>query len=298
MGSHRFRQMCLSNDENMRLNRKPVLTNNEHDYSTWNINDDYGDMDLSEYLIDTKEADVLAEPEVIQTPAVDETQNFDAPALSKSTRRYSCPVCHKLWVTPSKLKRHMSVHRLSEKQPLPKIEEEKNLLLPFESEVKEPEVQCPICFLAIESQAKLAQHMTSHMKVDNRVQAPSEPTFLIPIAHKIGKQYICSLCSIESSTPTKLQSHMKSQHMRRLNEDTKKKLKPRSTFNPRPKKKTRRKRPRNHSCQHCEKQFETPSKLQRHQSVHRDVYQASGKRDFLESSPILEISAVTSILGD
>lgn len=63
------------------------------------MNDDY-DIDLSEYLIDTKEetigSSLLVEDEI--PPAIDDTQNFDAPVPLKKSRRYSCPVCSKLWV--------------------------------------------------------------------------------------------------------------------------------------------------------------------------------------------------------
>jgi hypothetical protein len=44
-------------------------------------------------------------------------------------------------------------------------------------------------------------------------------------------------------------------------------------------------------CQQCNKKFETPSKLLRHQSVHR-------KQRNHDSEATLEISTVTSILGD
>lgn len=318
--------MCMSSDENVRSNRKPFIRNNEHDYSTWNIMTDDYDIDLSEYLIDTKEetigSSLLTEDEITQTPAIDDTQNFDAPAPLKKSRRYSCPVCKKLWVsfkdylggqsqlkrafqiTPSKLKRHMSVHR-NEKyiKELPRTEQKKS----YESPKKEPEVQCPICFLAIDSQAELIQHMTIHIKID-----PST----VPLAQKIGKKYICTVCDSESNSTAKLQSHMKS-HMRKsllvpiFNGSIKKPSHvcpycSQSCFNSaslqrhinthiQSKKLKRRSRPRNHACQHCEKRFETPSKLLRHQTVHRDILQ--GMKDNLIESP-LEISTVTSILGD
>lgn len=329
MSAYRFRQMCISTDENVRSNRKPLVTNNEHDYSTWNIND--YDMDLSEYLIDTKEETIqhslLPEPEIQQTPAIDETQNFDAPVIKKA-RRYSCPVCSKLWVTPSKLKRHMSVHRnekpVKEVQRVDVKKPSFSSLTFFEPlEVKkEPEVQCPICFLAIDSQSKLLLHMTVHIKTSSRIEQPE--TLPIPTAQKIGKRYICTDCSSESPSPAKLQSHMRSKHMRkaatkqplekmmlqnRVNKTrnscsfcsksfpNSSSLKRHITVHLHPKKSARRQRTRKHACQYCEKRFETPSKLMRHQTVHRDLLMAI-KRHAIEGSPVLEISAVTNILGD
>jgi hypothetical protein len=311
--------MCISTDENIRLNRKPLATNNEHDYSAWNIND--YDMDLSEYLIeDSKEEHLLMdETQIHHTPAIDETQNFDAPTTTK--KRYACPVCEKLWVTPSKLKRHMIIHRREKSQLKTVLEEPKAAII--EPPKKEPEVQCPICFLAIESQLKLSQHMLVHVKSDKTVNITESPL----IAHKIGNRYICTVCNNEFLSPAKLQNHMKSQHMRKVsirsssknpivpekmkyhrpsnhhahtcrkcskNFPSSSKLQRHVETHERFRKPPKRPSMRKHSCLYCEKKFETPSKLQRHQSVHRDVLQTLKS----ESPPILEISAVTSILGD
>lgn len=325
--------LCVSTDENIRFNRKPLSTNNEHDYSVWNINnDDYDDMDLSEYLIDTKEeSHPLMDEPIYQTPAVDETQNFDAPTPSKAARRYSCPVCGKLWVTPSKLKRHMSVHRNAkqQKEQQPKVEVKKPSFsspIFYDPPKKEPEVQCPICFLAIESPSKLPQHMIVHIKTENRVEPKAVRVEPAPIAQKIGKRYICTVCGSQFLSPAKLTNHMKAQHMRKvsiisngMSPKVPEKMRPISsrhrrnicnicskTFqssskltrhlksHQRTKPAVRRQRPRNHACQYCEKHFETPSKLLRHQTVHRDLL----KSEHIDAPPILEISTVTSILGD
>lgn len=301
--------MCVSTDESVRCNRKPFVTNNEHDYSTWNIND-YDD--LSEYLIGTKDETIQPLPEIPDPQEIDETQNFDLSIFTKKARRYSCPVCDKLWVTPSKLKRHMSVHRIikarSESKPIAVTFE-----VPHEQLKQEPEVQCPICFLAIETQAKLADHMMVHHKTKQPKELPScSPE--VPIAHKIGKRrYLCTVCNSESTTPAKLQQHMKLHHTISTKVLSKKStevceicsesfqnttslIKHQNSSHCHPKKPKRRKTPRRHTCLHCDKKFETPSKLHRHQSVHRDLPKVS-KCDVLDSS-ILEITAVTNILGD
>lgn len=287
-------------------------------------------MDLSEYLIDeTKEETIqhqlaVPEPVIQQTPAVDETQNFDAPVVSKRARRYSCPVCSKLWVTPSKLKRHMSVHR--NEKPLKEFTKPVTTLenISFHEPPKQvpearPEVQCPICFLAIETQSKLQLHMTAvHIKTENRVESTEKVS--VPTAQKIGKSYVCSLCQNVSLTPAKLQQHMRTKHAWKnsndlqLNQEKWARLPDQQHFcsfcsksfhnapslkrhiisHQKPKKTVRRQRPRKYSCQFCGKRFETPSKIQRHQTVHRDLLHSSK----CDSDPILEISAVTNILGD
>lgn len=317
----KFRQTCISTDECIRLNRKPTIMNNEHDYSLY-INDDY-DMDLSEYLIDTKETAqdlLLEESETVEQPLVqqlDDTQNFDAPVERKKNRRYTCPVCNRLWVTPSKLERHMSVHRNSKSS----AKEVPSFTTP---EPIDPVVQCPICFKPFESPTILNEHMKSHQRV-------IETTHTIPKAEKIGSIYVCSVCSSSFTSPAKLQSHMKSQHMRKIsytkkgngvkshekiNTGKKRSSNTCSTCQksfPHPSKlarhlKTHKKvekekvqaTSRRYECSLCSKKFETPSKLLRHQmsSVHRDILTVKQENDETETPPVLEISAVTSILGD
>lgn len=302
--------MCISSDENMRSNRRPVSRNNEHDYSAWKI-DEY-DMDLSEYLIegstlkdeDTSpgnfvETQIIERVEPAQTfeASFDETQNFDISSKKKSRKSYACPVCGKLWVTPSKLKRHLGSHKnnLKEKSPQPPSQQ----------------IQCPICNSLLDSPQKLTQHMAeTHVKHENRPQYDNE----IPLAQKIGTRYICTVCNFEFSSPSKLQSHMKIQHMKSENLSTTKarhvcqfchkilvtpsKLERHlRTHNKRVEgnnKLRRPARPRRHECIHCGKKFETPSKLLRHQtSVHRD-----SNKNANSSETALEISTVTSILGD
>jgi Zinc finger, C2H2 type/C2H2-type zinc finger len=296
--------MCISTDISSRLHRKPLL-NNEHDYSLY-INDEY-DMDLSEYcLIDPKPQDMLMEEQIQEKPQMlDDTQNFDAPVARKKIRRYACPVCKRLWPTPSKLERHMVVHRKE--------------LQHLKQEPKDPEVQCPICFEPFETQLKLTEHMKIHQRVND--------TAVIPKVEKVGSVYTCSVCGQDFSSPARVQNHMKSQHIRKITTvkvptDPKVPVKSevpiknscvvcgKSFPNPskllrhmhvhtKSKKEAPISKPRRYECEICLKKFETPSKLQRHQesSVHRDRV-AKGSDGCYETPLVLEISAVTSILGD
>lgn len=318
--------MCISTDETVRCNRRPLMANNEHDYSTWNIND-YSDMDLSEYLtIDPKDPaspePLPMEPVTPRAPAVVHTEEIETQVYS-TNRRYACSLCPKLWETPSKLRRHLKAHKNEKDMKYVRKIETRRIYLPklpppeesFESDVQStndaPQVQCPICFVIIDSQSKLSEHMNAvHTKVPITEKADSPPTTV-----KHGKRhYVCSLCNAESSSPGKLQIHMKS-HQTKVSKSPTSKLKKLFTCNfcqkaftkmtfltkhvcvdPYERKPRRRPTPRRHPCQHCEKKFETPSKLVRHQSVHREAFKIQ-KLDASET-PILEISAVTNILGD
>lgn len=287
-------------------------------------------MDLSEYLtIDPKVSDspepLPIEPETPQEPEVVETEEIETQVYS-TNRRYSCPQCPKLWETPSKLRRHLKAHKNEKELRFIRKIEVKRIYLPkfapAEALENDPQtsneipsvelkVQCPICFVIIDSQSKLSEHMNAvHTKVPVTVKPET-----LPSPAKQGKRhYVCSLCEEEASSPGKLQDHMKS-HQTKVSQSPTSKPKKRhtcnfcqktftkmillskhvcvQTFEMKPK---RRPTPRRHHCQHCEKKFETPSKLSRHQSVHREAL----KLHKLEASdaPILEISAVTNILGD
>lgn len=334
MSSYHFRQMCISNDELIRFNRKPPNNNNEHDYSLYNIHqDDYDGLDdFSEYFSGTKEESMqhslMTDADVQQPLSIDETQNFDAPSPSKKRRRYTCPVCGKLWVTPSKLSRHMAVHKHDKES---KEKPKSSLPKPPPSVIYDvpitDEVQCPICFCVVESSNKLQQHMLIHVKTAPRKEVKKEliedP---VPIAQKVGPSlYSCTVCGSMLPSSAKLTNHMRNQHMRKIsiisNSSNPKvpakmmaraasdknfcvicskvfptpyKLNRHMVTHSRPKKPSRPQRPRRYACQHCDKKFETPSKLLRHKKVHRDNVQVV-KGD---SPPVLVISAVTSIMGD
>lgn len=312
--SYKFQQMCVNNDDCLRMSRKPLL-NNEHDYSLY-MTDDY-DMDLSEYLMVGAEHEATVEdlpkvehgiksiiqivkndgdrdhdessseptaPEDQPVPTIDETQNYDFTSLPKKSHRYTCPVCLKLWPTPSKLKRHLKIHTTSKDFRLKKDPEPSNDLKPI--------VQCPICFVALSSQNKLTDHMKRHKTEKNSANEENET---------INVSFVCSVCEDEFNTPKKLRNHVNTQHIRKFsivaseNEESicPEKMKSKTTqvdrscgvcgksfdcpsklqrhlpvhqkFRPPPKRKPL---PKRHPCQKCDKKFETPSKLQRHEGIH------------------------------
>lgn len=308
--------MCISTDESIRCHRKPFVTNNEHDYSTWNIND--YDIDLSDYLIDTNSKEsthhepAQDKPKELFVSDIDCAANPNEGALEASSKRYACPVCSKLWVTPSKLRRHMNVHKDEHQMNDPTI---RNLIEPSPS-CDQQEIQnfvkCPTCSEALKSQAELMLHMSVHIKDELRAEMRMEQAFIkeVPMAEKIGKRYFCTVCRHETSSPAKMKAHMSKFHMKITKADLKpyynctscpesfgsETLLQRHINNQHPRSRLakRRRGAKNHPCLHCDKRFETPSKLLRHQSVHRPNSEST------ESSvpQILEITAVTNILGD
>ncbi|KAG5672157.1 hypothetical protein PVAND_002310 [Polypedilum vanderplanki] len=312
---YNFREMCITTDENIRSSRRPTSRNNEHDYST--LTDDYvDDMDLSQYLINSTlnhidpdlkyDAEQLTvEPHIeeqpTETPIFDETQNFDA-SPRYVPKRYACPICHKLWVSPSKLKRHMTVHNKKPsmtkikqiqsqiqsaaiKKRTEAIESKTKILTELKSlEVKQEPMDemsctnfiCLLCGIEVPTQIRLQNHMrVQHGTIEfNDIDNTTKNSLLKKNELKKHTrepvvELNCYECNKSFQNATKLKRHMKSH-------DTNKKCKP---------------RPRRHECQQCGKMFETPSKLLRHQSVHR-------KRNNNDNETTLEISTVTSILGD
>jgi hypothetical protein len=290
-----FRQMCISIDESMRSNRRPVSRNNEHDYSLWrldNVYDEFSELLIENSSLDKEEfKEFKEEDEKPPSPLVfDDTQNFDSQPMKRGTRKnYFCPIpsCNKMWITPSKLKRHLTSHR----------EREKN------------STKCPVCDLKLDSMQALSQHMKSH-----GITGLDQNGIEKRLAHKVGQIYVCTVCNTPLSTPLKLQYHMKMLHMltnethnesqkavRKSPAECEKCLK----IFPTPSKLQRHMishykyvnnsknqlRKRNHECQLCQKRFETPSKLLRHSSVHRNE-----KREVTDIK--LEISTVTSMLDD
>lgn len=249
---YNFRQMCISSDEFLKSNRRPISRNNEHDYST--LIDEY-DMDLSEYLIEGSEIkdetpaeELMIKTEVIETitppvPVLDETQlNFNGP-LSKNLKRksYACPICNKLWITPSKLKRHMSSHRNIEKSA---------------AASSSHQYYCTICNSIQDSSLKLSQHMAIHA-------CPTENT-------GIGDKFICKVCGLEFLSMLKLQNHMKVQHLRNISITSNDSISNEVPDKMKTALDTRRSDigDVNTTCFECGKKFATPSKLRRHTKIH------------------------------
>jgi len=250
---YNFRQMCISSDEFLKSNRRPISRNNEHDYST--LIDEY-DMDLSEYLIEgstlkdepTAE-ELILETEVIEnrsppTPVLDETQlNFNGPSSKKVKRKsYACPICNKLWITPSKLKRHMSSHKNIEKSA---------------AATSSQQYHCTICHCVQDSSLKLAQHMTTHTSPMESSSVQSD-------------KLTCRVCGFEFSSMSKLQNHMKIQHLRNISI-----ISSDSISNEVPEKmKTSLEARRSDmgdvdlTCFECGKRYATSSKLRRHSKIH------------------------------
>lgn len=251
---YNFRQMCISSDEFLKSNRRPISRNNEHDYST--LIDEY-DMDLSEYLIEpsTLKDDTIAEElpqktEVVEqarepSPVLDETQlNFNGPSAKKVKRKsYACPICNKLWITPSKLKRHLSSHKIDKSAP--------------------QQHQCTICLAALDSPTKLSQHMSNHIRTNN-------PGDVNAANAQSENKFLCMVCGSEFLSIPKLQNHMKTQHLRNISI-----ISTGNAPNDVPEKMMTNLELRNsehvyysQKCAECGKTFSASSKLRRHLKIH------------------------------
>lgn len=319
--------MCISNDDCHRMSRKPLLNNEhdyslymnddyDMDLSEYLMNDDEHESPSVEELpkndnldksntqidkdhdddidekkgeeketTDTNDTTMLENDSAIATN--DDVKVFDLLTHQKKSHRYTCPVCFKLWPTPSKLKRHLKVH----------TEKKFKYVISIGSspDSSEPKVQCPICFIGLHSQEKLSDHMTTH-KSDKKIET------ILEIETSSAKgPFNCSVCESEFRTSKKLLNHVNTQHIRKVSiiakpnriSITPDKMIPKNcqvdricqkcgkTFDcpskllrhlpvhqkirPPPK---RRPSPRRHPCPKCDKKFETPSKLSRHQVVH------------------------------
>lgn len=277
LNAYKFQQMCISTDDCLRMNRKPFL-NNEHDYSLY-MNDDYDmrdDMDLSEYLMgenDTVDHETVVEDLPIEdtTPiiidrihevkekvqshvladlnlTIDQSQKLDSSAEQKKGPRYKCSICNKLWPTPSKLKRHLKVH---ETKSYFKVQQESTKDL-------NPEVQCPICFVALESQKILNEHMMIH-KSDKKIKED------IP-DKDLKDEFLCSVCGSDFKTARRLQNHINTQHIRKVSIIARS-----DQISPCPEKMKARNTQIDRACHICSKKFDCPSKLLRHLPIHKKI---------------------------
>lgn len=245
---YNFREMCITTDENIRSSRRPTSRNNEHDYST--LNDDYvDDMDLSQYLINSTlnhiegsdpdlkyDAEQLTvEPHIDEQPpeppVFDETQNFDAPQNKYVPKRYACPICHKLWVSPSKLKRHMTVHSNDRKPNSMQL-------------------------AAMKKRGDTKVKTLTELKTFKQSEVKQEP------AEDSTCSFLCLVCGLELPTQSRLQNHMNVQHLSGMEDYT-------SNLTKKPKVEPKRGSIMMHlTCYECKKTFENGNKLKRHLRTH------------------------------
>lgn len=334
--AYRFRKTCVSSDENMRAlagGKIMMNTQNEHDYSIWNATskrdfyDPNDDIDLSEYLINSQ--DIPHEIELEAEKMTDHSDEFVIAVSDKSSlqanstrpynkerkKRYRCE-CGKLWVTPSKLKRHQATHKCVKQEHQnndaqdssvstdgPKLSFSVPSYNTMPKIIKScPRFQCPICLKNWESKSKYDRHIIVHMREKRKPIIKIEK-------EDADKQHICSICSTECSSAANLQNHLRN-HMHKISihkisgsEETSEnihqisktanhdcpvcgrffpnqsKLKRHMPIHDRPTKEPKKIRPRNYECVHCSKRFVTPSKLLRHQSVHKDLSNDSTSLD-------------------
>ena len=301
--------MCISSDENIRnihcLNKKASLE--EHTFKREIIDDEgllndgsidggdlEGDLDLSEYLLNThKESEIEEDDDDELLEEIIEAK----PDLTKTSqkRTYSCSICGKLWPSPSKLQRHMNTH-LKRDQKFNGIEcEIANEHFPsntdplafkqqFRSSPDRPKkFRCPICLKDWVSPSKLKRHMATHIVKD--IKLPSQhqsykseqvesteyssdtslsgfkqEPYAFPIAHKIDKNYICTICNKTWLTPSKLAAHMQT-HIKQQHKERHTSSGSGSSIN-------HKQQNAKNVCPICEKVCVSPSKLQRHMGSH------------------------------
>lgn len=314
INAFKFRQLCISSDENIRnihcLNKKVPL---EHTFKREIIDDEgllndgsidggdlEGDLDLSEYLLNTHKESEPEEDDVDEL--LEETIIETKPDSSKTSQRrsYPCSICCKLWPSPSKLQRHMNTHMKRDIKFSDTEFEIKNSdftastdPLAFKQQFRSSsserlkKFRCPICLKDWVSPSKLKRHMATHLKVetkDNKVPLqhqiyksdPVESTeyssdtslsgfnkepYSFPIAHKIDKNYICTVCNKTWLTPSKLAAHMQT-HIKQ--EQRERHLSSSGSGSS-----LKQKQPNTRNvCPICEKACVSPSKLQRHMGSH------------------------------
>lgn len=314
INAFKFRQLCISSDDNIRnihcLNKKASL---EHTFKREIIDDEgllndgsidggdlEGDLDLSEYLLNThKESEIEEDEDDELLEEIIETK----PESAKTSQRrsYSCSICGKLWPSPSKLQRHMNTH-MKKDQKFNDIECEianehftiNTDPLAFKNQFqsspeRKKKFRCPICLKDWVSPSKLKRHMATHIVKDTKTPThqpeqqqqqtykseqvesadyssdtsfsgfKQEP-YAFPIAHKVDKNYICSICNKTWLTPSKLAAHMQT-HIKQEKKERHTSSGSGSSIN--------QKQPNaKNICSVCMKVCVSPSKLKRHMGSH------------------------------
>lgn len=302
--------MCISSDENIRnihcLNKKGTL---EHTFKREIIDDEgllndgsidggdlEGDLDLSEYLLNThKESEIEEDEEDELLEEIIETK----PEATKTSQRrtYSCSICGKLWPSPSKLQRHMNTH-MKKDQKFNEMECELVNDYPLNTDPlafkhqqyqsspeRKKKFRCPICLKDWVSPSKLKRHMATHIVKDTKTPTQQhqqifkseqlesaeyssdtsfsgfkQEVYAFPIAHKVDKNYICSICNKTWLTPSKLAAHMQT-HIKQEKKERHTSSGSGSSINI--------KQPNaKNVCSICMKVCVSPSKLKRHMGSH------------------------------
>ncbi|CAO1439561.1 unnamed protein product [Diamesa serratosioi] len=322
INAFKFRQLCISSDENIRnihcLNKKAPL---EHTFKREMIDDEgllndgsidggdlEGDLDLSEYLLNThKESEPeedddneeLLEETIIETkpdlfkPSQRRSyscsicsfkQDFRSSAIERP-KKFRCPICLKDWVSPSKLKRHMATHLVKDikiqhssykSDPVESTEYSSDTSLgvfkkepysfPIAHKIDKNYI-CTICNKTWLTPSKLAAHMQSHIKQEQKQRHTSSGSGSISSQKQPNAKNVCPICEKVCVSPSKLQRHMGSHNRNKTNSVS-----------------ARPPRPKNYSCPVCGKCFESPSKVTRHLNVHAVSMITD---DIIEEVPIL-----------
>ncbi|CAO1424256.1 unnamed protein product [Diamesa hyperborea] len=317
INAFKFRQLCISSDENIRnihcLNKKGTL---EHTFKREIIDDEgllndgsidggdlEGDLDLSEYLLNThKESEIEEDEEdelleeIIETkPEATKTSQrpFKHQQYQSSPERkkkFRCPICLKDWVSPSKLKRHMATHIVKDTktptqqhQQIFKSEQVESAeyssdtsFSGFKQEVYafpiahkvDKNYICSICNKTWLTPSKLAAHMQTHIKQEKKERHTSSGSGSSINIKQPNAKNVCSICMKVCVSPSKLKRHMGSHNRNKI------------PVSSRP----QYSRPKNYPCPVCGKYFESPSKVQRHLNVHAV---SMVTEDIMEEIPVL-----------
>lgn len=160
-------------------------------------------------------------------------QQFRSSSSSDRPKKFRCPICLKDWVSPSKLKRHMATH--------------------MAKDTKQP---------TLNQSYKSDQVESTEYSSDTSLSGFKQEPYAFPIAHKIDKNYICTICNKTWLTPSKLAAHMQT-HLKQEQKErhTSSGSGSGSSIN-------QKQINAKNVCPICEKVCVSPSKLQRHMGSH------------------------------